>query len=71
VLNELPEVVHSADTPELFADFVLLAYSTDNRQKREKRIQVASQNTWEHRAQVFSSLIAEQLEVKQRHPYVA
>lgn len=72
VLSELSEVVHTADNETQFADFVLLAYATDSHAKREKRIHVASQNTWEQRAQLFSEILAKELDVKQhRHPYVA
>jgi teichuronic acid biosynthesis glycosyltransferase TuaH len=71
VLGELSEVVHAADTCQEFADFILLSYATDSRQKREKRILVASHNTWEQRAQLFSSYIIQELDVKHRLPYVA
>jgi teichuronic acid biosynthesis glycosyltransferase TuaH len=71
ILRELSDVVHTADYPEQLADFVLLAYATDSKQKREKRIYVASQNTWEQRAQLFSSYLAQELDVKHRLPYVA
>jgi glycosyltransferase involved in cell wall biosynthesis len=70
ILRELSDVVHTADYPEQLADFVLLAYATDSKQKREKRIYVASQNTWEQRAQLFSSYLAQELDVKHRLPYV-
>jgi teichuronic acid biosynthesis glycosyltransferase TuaH len=71
VLGELTEVVHTADNEEQFADFVLLAYATDSAQKREKRIFVASQNTWEKRAQLFSSYLLRELESKHQPAYVA
>ncbi len=71
ILQELSYTVHTADNDQQFADFVLLAYATDNKQKREKRIQIASQNTWEKRAQLFSNYIAQELEQKHRLPYVA
>ena len=71
VLSGLSEVVHAADSEEQFADFVLLAYATDSVQKREKRILVAAENTWEKRAQLFSSCLEEEIEVKHHRPYVA
>jgi teichuronic acid biosynthesis glycosyltransferase TuaH len=71
ILKQLSSVVHAADNEQQFADFVLLAYATDNQQKREKRIVVASQNTWAQRAQLFSKYVAQELEVKHRLPYVA
>lgn len=71
ILSQLGEVVHTADHAEQFADFILLAYATDSRQKREKRISVAAQNTWEQRAQLFSGYLLQELEVKDRHRYVA
>jgi teichuronic acid biosynthesis glycosyltransferase TuaH len=70
VLKELSETVHTADNEEQFADFVLLAYATDSAQKREKRIFVASQNTWENRAQLFSQDLLSELESKHRPSYV-
>jgi teichuronic acid biosynthesis glycosyltransferase TuaH len=71
VLGDLAEVVHTADTVEQFADFVLLAYATDSVQKREKRIFMASQNTWEQRAQLFSTFIINKIHTKQCPEYVA
>jgi len=71
VLKDLTDVVHTADYPEQFADFVLLAYATETKQKREKRLFVASQNTWEQRAQLFSTYLAQELDVKHRLPHVA
>lgn len=71
VLSDLSEVVHAAETPEQFADFVLLAYATDSQEKIEKRILVASQNTWEQRAQLFSSYLIKELDLNHRLPYVA
>jgi teichuronic acid biosynthesis glycosyltransferase TuaH len=71
ILKELGSVVHAADNEQQFADFVLLAYATDNQQKRDKRIAVASQNTWAQRAQLFSKYVAHELDVKHRLPYVA
>jgi teichuronic acid biosynthesis glycosyltransferase TuaH len=70
VLDGLSEVIHSADTCEQFADFVLLAYATDSHARREKRIQIASQNTWEHRAQLFSTLINNELVTRTSQSYV-
>jgi teichuronic acid biosynthesis glycosyltransferase TuaH len=70
VLGGLSEVVHTAETIDQFADFILLAYATDSAQRREKRIFVASQNTWEQRAQLFSSYLLQELEVKHGLPYV-
>ncbi|MBT1701678.1 glycosyltransferase [Chryseosolibacter indicus] len=71
VLSELNEVVHVAETEEQFADFVLLAYATDSQEKMEKRIQIAAQNTWEQRAQLFSSYLIKELDLNHRLPYVA
>ena len=71
ILNKLSATVHAADTERQFADFILLASGTDNQEKRQKRIVVASQNTWEQRAQLFSHYIAQELDVKHRLPYVA
>jgi teichuronic acid biosynthesis glycosyltransferase TuaH len=71
VLNKLTSTVHTADTGQQFADFVLLAYSTDNQDKKNKRVVVASQNTWEQRAQLFSQFVSQELDVKHRLPYVA
>jgi teichuronic acid biosynthesis glycosyltransferase TuaH len=71
ILKELASVVHAADNEQQFADFVLLAYATDNQQKKEKRVAVASQNTWGQRAQLFSKYVAQELDLKHRLPYVA
>lgn len=70
VLSELADEVYAADTDVQFADFVLLAYATDSKEKRDKRILVASQNTWEKRAQLFSKYLNQALDIK-HSPYVA
>jgi glycosyltransferase involved in cell wall biosynthesis len=67
ILADLCEVLHAADSPEQFADFVLLAYATDSVSKKERRVGVASENTWEHRAQLFKSIISIELKNKYFH----
>lgn len=71
ILKDLREVVHCSENETQFADFVLLAYATDSGEKREKRIAVAAQNTWEKRAQLFSQYLLRELDIKTHLPYVA
>jgi teichuronic acid biosynthesis glycosyltransferase TuaH len=71
ILSELADVVHTADTAEQFADFILLAYATDSPARRAKRVEIASKNTWEQRAQLFSTFIINELNTKTRQSYVA
>lgn len=71
ILRHLVHTVHTADNEVQFADFVLLASATDSPSKKDKRIQVASINSWEKRAQLFSNYLSQELESKHTLPYVA
>jgi teichuronic acid biosynthesis glycosyltransferase TuaH len=61
ILQELNNVIHAADTPEDFANAVLLAYATDSEEKISERQQLASRHTWENRARRFGEIILTEL----------
>ncbi|HEY0742379.1 MAG TPA: glycosyltransferase [Chryseosolibacter sp.] len=64
ILHNLDGVVNTADTAQEFANSVLLAYATDSEKKIAQRIEVASHETWENRAQQFEDIITMELTAK-------
>jgi teichuronic acid biosynthesis glycosyltransferase TuaH len=64
ILKGLNGIINIADTPQEFANSVLLAYATDSEKKSSQRIDVASRETWEHRAEQFEEIIRNELRTK-------
>lgn len=64
ILKDLNGVINTADTPQEFANSVLLAYATDSEKRSLQRIDVASRETWEHRAEQFEDIIKKELAAK-------
>jgi teichuronic acid biosynthesis glycosyltransferase TuaH len=53
-------------TPTAFSEAIQEALTTDSEQLRAERIQIASRNTWQHRAEALGSLLATALIHKSR-----
>ncbi len=64
ILRDLDGVVNTADTAQEFANSVLLAYATDSEKKIAQRIDIASRETWENRAQQFEDIIRKEMIAK-------
>lgn len=64
ILQDLSGVVNVADTPQEFANSVLLAYATDSQKKINQRIALASLHTWDNRARQFGEIIKNELSRK-------
>jgi teichuronic acid biosynthesis glycosyltransferase TuaH len=70
ILKDLNGIVSTADTAQEFANSVLLAYATDSEKKIAQRIAVASNHTWEHRANQFEEIIKKEFARKNMEPVV-
>jgi len=57
VLEKKDGIIFLADTPELFADAILQALTSNNDSNVEKRLEIARNNTWECRGEEFSNLV--------------
>jgi teichuronic acid biosynthesis glycosyltransferase TuaH len=68
ILKDLSGVISIADTSQEFANSVLLSYATDSNKKIAQRIAVASNQTWEHRANQFEAIIKDELVKKNIEP---
>jgi hypothetical protein len=71
VLNEFSHVIHAAEHANEFANFISLAFETDSEEKISRRVETARENSWEHRARLFKSIISIEFNDKYRLSYVA
>jgi teichuronic acid biosynthesis glycosyltransferase TuaH len=71
VLENVSHVAARASDVKDFARAVERSYTTDSTELQLKRVHVASENTWEHRARLFKSIISVELKNKYRLSYVA
>ena len=56
-LSEFANVVSSSNEPQQFLALLEREVEEDNTQLREKRVQVARENSWEHRVETLSRII--------------
>jgi len=66
VLDALGEVVEVGVTADDFAEKVLKAYASDDEARQRQRVEVASGNTWAHRARQFGTYIRMVLAMQQK-----
>lgn len=71
IFDRMPEGVAVANDATSFAQSVQLVYATDTEAAMRERIRVASENSWEQRAQAFAEIIAEELNNKKTNEYVS
>lgn len=58
-MMEFKDIINISDTPETFLQHCIEEIAADSIEKKKKRFHIASQNTWQKRAETFSNAIVQ------------